>query len=156
MRKPMCFFAAFTLAAGVAAETDPFVGTWKLDVEKSTYKGVPKPREETVTATDQGDNRILSMTGTAADGSPIKIKVIQPVKGGPIQITGAPPSQSWDALTFKPINLTTQEIIYSKDGKQVGVRHIMLARNHQMYTARYTGTAPQGKTVTEELIWKRQ
>jgi hypothetical protein len=158
MRKTVCFFAALTLAAGAlaAADNDPFVGTWKLDAEKSTYSGVPKPKELTLTATDQGDSRLLTFNGTTADGSPIKMEVTEPIKGGPVKITGAPPNQSWDTATFMPISSATQDIAYSKDGKQVGVRHIRLARNHQTLTARFTGTDAQCKTITQNDVWQKQ
>jgi hypothetical protein len=35
---------------------DPIVGTWKLNLEKSTYVGLPAPKSETATWTREGDN----------------------------------------------------------------------------------------------------
>lgn len=158
MGRTMCFFAALTLAAGtlVAADNSLFLGTWKLNVEKSTYNGVPKPKEETLTVTDQGGNQLLSFAGIGADGSPIKMEITSPKTGGPMQITGAPPSLSFDAITFKPISRTTQDMIYSKGGKQAGIRHVKIAGDHQTITARFTGTGADGKTVTQNDVWEKQ
>lgn len=157
-RNTLCLFAALSLLGGslIAADNDPFVGTWKLNVDKSTYNGVPKPKEETVTVTHQGDNQLLSFTGTTADGSPIKMEITVPINGGPMQITGAPPNPAWDTATLKRINPTTEDLIYSKDGKQVGVRHVKIAGNHKTLTARYTGPGPQGKTITQNDFWEKQ
>jgi hypothetical protein len=158
MQRTLCFFAAFTLAAAalVAADNDPFLGTWKLDVEKSTYTGVPKPKELTLTATDQGENRLLTFNGTTAEGSPIKMEITEPRKGGPIQVTGAPPDNSWDTATLKVISPTAEDMIYSKGGKEVATRHIRLARNHQTLTARFAGTDAQGKAFTQNDVWQKQ
>lgn len=83
MQRTLCFFAALTLAATtlVAASDDPFAGTWKLDVEKSTYSGLPKPKDLTLTIADQGANRVVKFNGTAQDGSPIKVEFTEPKDG---------------------------------------------------------------------------
>ena len=39
---------AAALSAAAGAQTDPIVGTWKLDVAKSTYKPGPPPKSATV------------------------------------------------------------------------------------------------------------
>jgi len=157
-RNTLCLFAALALSGStlLAADNDPFTGTWNLDVQKSTYSGVPKPKELTLTATDQGDNRLLAFSGLNADGSPIKMEITEPRKGGPIQLTGAPPNNAWDTATLKVIRPGAEDITYSKDGKQVGVRHVRIARDHQTITARFTGTDAEGKTVTQNDVWQKQ
>lgn len=158
IRNTLCFFAALALAGStlIAADNDPFAGMWNLDVQKSTYSGVPKPKELTLTVTDHGDNRLLAFNGTNADGSPIKMEVTEPMKGGPLGLTGAPPNDAWDSATLKVISPTAQDITYSKDGKEVGVRHIRIARDHQTMTARFTGTDSQGKKITQNDVWHKQ
>ncbi len=158
VQRTLCFFAAFTLAVAAlgAANDDPFAGTWKLDVEKSTYTGIPKPKDLTLTIVDQGPNRVVTFNGTAQDGSPIKVELTEPRTGGAIQIAGAPPNQSWDSATLKFINLTSHDLIYSKDGKEIAVRHIRMPRDHQSFMAYFTGPDPQGKTVTQNDVWEKQ
>jgi hypothetical protein len=158
MEKTLCFFAALALAVTplVAANDDPFAGTWKLDVEKSTYTGLPKPKDLTLTIVDEGMNRVVDFNGTAQDGSPIKVELTEPRKGGAIQITGAPPNQSWDSAMLKFINSTSHDLIYSKDGKEIAVRHIRMPRDHKSFIAYFTGPDPQGKTVTQNDVWEKQ
>ena len=158
VQRTLCFFAALTLAVTtlVAANDDPFAGTWKLDVGKSTYTGIPTPKDLTLTIVDQGANRVVTFNGTAQDGSPIKVELTEPRTGGAIQITGAPPNQSWDTATLKFINATSHDLIYSKDGKEIAVRHIRMPRDHQSFMAYFTGPDPQGKTITQNDVWEKQ
>ncbi len=60
---------AFTFAQG---NSDPWAGTWKLDVAKSKLHG-PAPKEETVKsqgAGPTGNDVIYSISGIGADGKP--------------------------------------------------------------------------------------
>ncbi len=50
----LCLLAVAT--ATLIAADDPFVGTWKLDVAKSTYKNITVPKEATVDAVLEGAN----------------------------------------------------------------------------------------------------
>ncbi len=81
--------AATSMAAG-----DPFVGTWKLDVARSTYKNTQVPKDATVNAVLEGGKRILTITGEFEDGSPIHLKVIEPLRSGDLEIQGNPPGQT--------------------------------------------------------------
>jgi hypothetical protein len=52
-----------------AAQPDPWVGTWKLDVSTSKFHN-PGPKEETLTVDSASNDAVkYSMKGTAADGS---------------------------------------------------------------------------------------
>jgi hypothetical protein len=159
IRTPMYFLAALALLGGtlIAADDDPFVGTWKLDVAKSTYSSNhPKPQEVTLTIMDQGHNRLLTFSRTPADGSPIKFEVTEPIKGGPIEASVAPSNRAFDTQVLQYISPTAYDFVYSKDGKEVARRHIKMAADHQTFTARYTGPGSQGETITQNDFWRRQ
>lgn len=145
-------FLAGTLAA---AADDPWVGTWKLDLAKSVYTNHPKPKELTLTVSNEDATQVLAFDGTAADGSPIKMRIIAPIDGG--QITGFPANSAYDTAILKHLSPSSEEIIYSKGGKEVAVRRIRLSADHQTLTARYRGPGPDGlKTITQNDFWKKQ
>lgn len=153
--KPLYLLAALAFVGGtLIAADDPFAGTWKLDLERSTYTNHEKPKELTLTITDQGENRVLTFNGTAADGSPIKMEIAEPLRGGPV--TGALASNSWDSITLKVISPTSHEMVYSKNGKEVATRHIKMSGDHQTFTARFTGPNTQGKQITQDDFWRKQ
>jgi hypothetical protein len=159
MWKAMYCFGVLALFGGtlIAADNDPFAGTWKLDLEKSKYSSnQAKPKDLTLTIADEGDNRKITLNGTAADGSPIKLELTAPIKGGPVEVTGAPPNNAWDAVVSKYISPTAYDFVYSKDGKEVATRHIKLGKDHQTFAASFRGPDIQGKTVTQDDFWRKQ
>jgi hypothetical protein len=70
------FVPIFALAAVVCApafaQTNPLVGTWKLDVTKSTFDPGPGPKRLTRTVEAQGDGVKYTFDGVAADGNPLR------------------------------------------------------------------------------------
>jgi hypothetical protein len=159
IRTPMYFLAALALLGGtlIAADDDPFVGTWKLDVAKSTYSSNhPKPKDLTMTIVDQGGTRQNTLSGTRADGSPIQVEITESIKGGPVEVKGAPSNPAVDTHVLEYKSPTAHDLVSSKDGKEVARRHIKMAADHQTFTARYTGPGPQGETITQNDFWRRQ
>jgi hypothetical protein len=160
IRKPMYLFGALALLGGtlIAADDDPFVGTWKLDLAKSIYSSnLPKPKELTLTIVDQGGNRLVTFNGTGANGAPIKMELTEPIKGGPIEVRGGPSNpSSLVTVVSEYMSPTAHDFVYSKGGKEVPRRHIEMSEDHQTFTARYTGPDPQGKSITQNDFWRRQ
>lgn len=105
---------------------------------------------------DQGGNRLVTFHGTAADGSPINMESTEPLKGGPLQVRGAPPNPPWATAVLEYISPTAHDLVYSKGGKEVARRHVKMAEDHQTFTARFTGPDPQGQTITQDDFWQRQ
>src|ERR1700686_5586253 len=61
-------FFALTVAGQVLAQSDPFVGTWKLDVAKSKFDPGPAPQSQTRTWDASGK---VSVEGINAAGKPM-------------------------------------------------------------------------------------
>ena len=76
-RVTMISAAVFALALVANAQsTDPFVGTWRLNVAKSTYSPGPVPKSITTTtqrnvASADGKTRTVTTTGTDAQGQKV-------------------------------------------------------------------------------------
>ncbi|HEY1341379.1 MAG TPA: hypothetical protein VGF59_27905 [Bryobacteraceae bacterium] len=62
-------FAAF--AANLPA-ADPFLGTWKLNLERSKFEPGPAPRSLTLVWTDGPAGMKIGSTGVRADGRPLR------------------------------------------------------------------------------------
>src|SRR5216683_426328 len=62
-----------TLKSVASAQGDPQVGTWELDLAKSTFSPGPPPRRQTLTysAEGQGLTAVLLLQGIDASGKPI-------------------------------------------------------------------------------------
>jgi hypothetical protein len=58
-------------SGALLAQSNPQIGTWKLNVAKSNFGGTPAPKNETRTVEAQGDGAKYSFEGVGADGSSI-------------------------------------------------------------------------------------
>jgi hypothetical protein len=68
--------------AGALFAADPFEGTWKLNSSKTKFTQGAAPKEETLVVAKQGDDYLITITGTGESGTPISIKYTAPMKGG--------------------------------------------------------------------------
>ena len=59
-----------TLPQAAFAQTN--LGTWKLNLAKSTYSPGPAPRSQTLTFTGTGQNLVDNLEGIDAEGKPLK------------------------------------------------------------------------------------
>jgi hypothetical protein len=72
--KTILFGAVFAIAGVVSAADAPdaIVGTWTLNLSKSTFDPGPAPKSQTRTYAQSADGISLNVNGIAADGSAIK------------------------------------------------------------------------------------
>ncbi len=82
---------------------DPLVGSWKLNVEKSTFINTPPPKSLITTWTGEGQNFINTTEGVDAQGQPIKIVYQHVYDGQPHPTTGSPvfDGNTLNAVRFK-------------------------------------------------------
>jgi hypothetical protein len=55
------------------AQSDPFVGTWQLNLAKSKYSPGPPPKSQTQTVQGDGQSHKFTITGTTAEGNAISM-----------------------------------------------------------------------------------
>src|SRR5580692_2313939 len=119
--KRLLVFATVVVIALVASgvllgQSNPFVGTWKLNLAKSKFTSGTPPKEETFTVQMVGDQDQVTVTGTAAVGSPISMKYEVLDKGGTGKILAGGP---YDAVSGKRIDENTYETSLMKGGKEI-------------------------------------
>jgi hypothetical protein len=96
------------------AQSNPLVGTWKLNLEKSKYSPDPAPKSSTRTTEAVGQSYRTTFEGISAEGTPTKV-VFGPYSydGKPYPVTGTP---TYDAASYKQISNTTIDIILTPKG----------------------------------------
>jgi len=153
MKRAFLFVTVGVLALGVfvsglLAQNSPFVGTWKLNIAKTKIISGAPAKEATVTIQMVGDQD--QVTGTAADGSPVKYEV--PDKGGAGKfLTG-----QFDAVSAKRINDNTFEIGYMKGGKEMVHFRSVVSKDGKTMTNTAKGTDEQGKPFSRVAVWEKQ
>jgi len=85
IKKLLCVALVLGLSPGSLLAAEAFIGTWKLDVAKSTFASDnPAPREVTLTFTEQRGNLTQTMSQTATDGRETNTAWTAPVTGGTV------------------------------------------------------------------------
>src|SRR2546427_11811915 len=117
MRRVSFAFVVVALgAAMVSAQTDPQVGTWKLNVAKSKYNPGPVPKANLIVITVAGQGIKVSAKGTDAEGKPISSDYTVAFDGKDAPVTGQP---AYDTTSAKRIDKNTTQFTRKKAGKVV-------------------------------------
>jgi hypothetical protein len=140
-------------AAASAQTTEPVVGTWKLDVAKSTYKPGPAPKSSTLTVEPAGTGLKVAIDAVNADGSPLKWgfttmrdgKEEAPVTGNPM----------FDVVTSTRTSATAGTNVYKKDGKVVMTTKLAIGSDGKTMTLTSTGTDPKGQAVHNVAVYTK-
>lgn len=151
MHKLISTVGFLTLAATLFAQS-AFVGTWKLNTAKTKYSAGEPPKDVTLVIEEQGDNLQVTATGTNADGSPISVKYTVPAKGGEGQVQQGP----FDAISSTVVSANVRENRYSKDGKQVTSRRVVVSRDGKTMRSSVKGVNAQGKPVVGTDVYDKQ
>ena len=146
------FAASITTAS--AQSTDPGMGTWKLNVEKSKYSpGPPRFKSLTIKFEPAGKGLKRTVEGVAADGKPIATEFTAEYDGKDYPLKG---SATVDTVSLRRIDAATVERTDKKAGKVVAVVTRAIAKDGKSYTATVKGTNAKGEPVNDVLVFEKQ
>jgi hypothetical protein len=101
-----------------AGAPDPVLGTWTLNLAKSKFTPGPAPKSTTRTYTQTAQGTSLTVSGVAADGSPISIQTTYNYHGKDYPYAG---SLNYNSLSSKRVNGSTVKSVLKKEWKSRGV-----------------------------------
>jgi hypothetical protein len=100
------------------AQSDPFLGTWQLNLAKSKYSPGPPLKSEIVNTQAEGQDLKITFTGIGPDGNPFSVVVTDVLDGMPHPRTGNNPNI--DAIALTRVDAYTLILSRTKAGKLVG------------------------------------
>jgi hypothetical protein len=105
----------------LAAASDPFVGTWKLNPEKSTFEKGAQPPPPGVTMTYSREDDVVTVTAVVPlpDGKVRKIVHTETFDGKTHDRYEGKPNG--ETLTHRRINERTEETVWRKDDKPMAI-----------------------------------
>jgi hypothetical protein len=158
MRQSLCvlLFALFVAVVATAAQDNPFLGTWKLNVAKSKFNGVPTPKTLTRTITAEGSGTKYSFAGTAADGSAFGYSFVSSYDGKDCAISGTGTPAGADAITLKHIAANKTEGTLKKGGSEVGKVTAEVSKDGKVATVKSKGKTADGKDWSSESVYDKQ
>jgi len=154
--------AAIILAVGAAAasgagqrESDnPQLGTWKMNIAKSTFSSGTgfKSATSRIEAVDGGVRH--SLTTVYEDGSSRNYSYTTSYDGKDRPVVGNSPYGNTTALTR--VDAHTTRTIYKKDGKVTVTQISVVSNDGKTRTVTTTGTNPAGQPVHNISVYDRQ
>jgi hypothetical protein len=149
MRKLLCTLLVIATAVPAFA-ADKFVGTWKMNAQKSS--GPEIDTDGMLVAVDEGGMQSITVTGKAPDGSSFKTQFSVPMHGGPGKIVEAP----YNGVRAKAFTASTSDITFTTDNKPgMHVRSVLSEDGKVMTTTRQVMTGP-AKPGTYTDVWEKE
>ena len=130
------------IAIAFASDSDPVVGTWQLNVSKSTLTPGPAPKSQTRTYTQSGSSITLVMKTVGADGKESTLRTTYQLSGKDYPVAGSP---DYDSLSAKQLNPHTATFTLKKAGKAVGRSSRTVSHDGQHMTSKTSATSAKGE-----------
>ena len=143
-------FMGFALSAQAA---DPLVGTWKLNVAKSTYSPGPTPKSITAKIEAAGKGEKLTADGVRGDDTPIRVEYTAQYDGKDYPISGSPMA---DTVSLKRLDANTTERTDKKGGKVVQTLTRKLSSDGKTLTVTIKGTDAEGRPINNLAMFEKQ
>ena len=143
------------LALGtVAFGADNHVGTWKLNLAKSTFSPGPGPKSQALKIEAWGEDGLkYTADGVGPDGKPTHAEFQAKYDGKDNAFTGNPDA---DTLAYKRIDANTLEATSKLKGKVTITAKVVVSKDGKTRTVTQTGTDAQGRAVKNVFVYERQ
>ena len=145
--------ALIVASAATAQTTEPIIGTWKLDVAKSSYKPGPAPKSSTLIVEAAGKGMKVAVDAVNADGSPLKWGFTT-LRDGKEEapVTG---NAMFDVVTATRESATAGTNVYKKAGKVVMTTKASIGADGKTMTLTSTGTDPKGQKIHNVAVYTK-
>jgi hypothetical protein len=164
MKRILLLLAVLALSAAVSGplkaqamtQANPYVGTWKLNLDKSKFTGIPAPKSLTREVVADGAGAKYTYKGTAADGKEINYSFSTNYDGKDSAITGSGAPGGADALAIKRISANKTEAIVKKGGNEIGKSAAEVSKDGKVTTIKQSGKTADGKDYSTVGVYEKQ
>jgi hypothetical protein len=144
---------AVTASVALPAQAqDQGIGTWRLNVSKTTMSPGPKPVSSTVTI-EASDGGIKQVTEQSLGLGASKSEFTARFDGKDYPIRGNPNA---DVVALKRIDDRSYEVIGKKGGKVTITSRVTLSADGKTRTVVQTGVDPKGQKVMNTMVYDRK
>ena len=145
------------VSSAVVAQTDPHIGTWKMNPAKSSFTPGPAPKALTLVYTTAGGNLVVLLQGTDPDGKPINPEkntqtIVMDGKDHPTS-----GNANWDTSSWKRVNARTFEVTRKKHGHVAQTSTNTVSADGKTLTTNAKGVSPSGQpNSTSVTVYDKQ
>lgn len=149
----MMLAAVLPMLAIAADATDPAVGTWKLDVAKSTYHGIAAPKGETRIYEATADGIKLTSKIEGANGESAGNETTYKYDGKDYPISG---NKLFDTVAVTRVDSHTSKSVLKKGGKVVGHFTRVVSHDGKTLTTTTKVSGTGGEAISEHQVYTKQ
>ncbi|MGC1416134.1 MAG: hypothetical protein WA817_12675 [Candidatus Acidiferrum sp.] len=146
---------AVAASGTLLAQSNPLVGTWKLNSEKSKFNPGPAPKSLTRTVAAQGDGVLYTFDGISADGTTIAYSFALNFDGKDNAITGSMPSGA-DSISAQRIDSNTFAATLKQAGKVIGTSKVEVSQDGKVTTVTSKGATATGQATNDVSVYNKQ
>jgi hypothetical protein len=150
---PTKFLVLVLISAVSAWAGDSNVGTWKLNIAKSTYSPGPAPKSSTITIVAVDDGIQFKADGIDAAGEPTHVEYTAKYDGQDNPVTGIGYA---DTVAVKRIDANTIETTLKKAGTPVMTVRATVSPDGKTRAAVFTGKNEKGQDVHNIAVYDKQ
>jgi len=136
-----------------APADDSILGTWKLDVVRSTFKPGPGWRSQIRVYKAAPKGVTVIWTGIDADGQTMRVSYTYGYDGRDYPMAG---SANYDTINAVRIDASTVRSEEKRDGMTVGVAVCKVSPDGRVLTITDDGTNRKGQAFSQVLVFDKQ
>jgi hypothetical protein len=156
----LCLAAALLFAPIGSAADNPWVGTWKLNVQKSRYTPGPAPQANTQTIEAVDNGLKVTADGVDAQGRNTHNEWMVKFDGTDYaekpMLDGKPNPAASDTVSATRIDDRTIELTFKRGGRVLNTIRDTISLNGKTRTGASSGTNAQGAGINNITVWEKQ
>jgi len=151
--KTLTVGAILAIATTTALAADAVVGTWKLNVAKSTFSPGPAPKSQTRVYSESALGMTVIVKTTAADGKESSTTLTFKEDGKPYPMSGSP---DFDMVAITRVDAFTVHSTQMKAGATVGTGVRTVSKDGKTLTFAQKATHANGAKFDDVSVYDRQ
>lgn len=145
------FVLTFAASGLLMAQSNPFAGTWKLNVDKSKYEPGPAPKSQTRKWDATGK---VSVEGVSAAGKNMTYGYTIKSDGKGYPTVGAIPNGA-DSISTTRVAPRTLQATFKRAGKPVETTTFAVSKDGKVLTITAKGSTPDGQSFNNLTVWDK-
>jgi hypothetical protein len=141
------------VAIAEAAAPDPVIGTWQLNVSKSTFTPGPAFKSQTRTYSQSGQSITAAIKTVRADGKETTTQTTYQLDGKDYPVKGSP---DVDSDSVKQVDSNTANFTLKKAGKVVQTGSRTVSNEGKTLTVKVKGITAKGEKYDNVLVFDKQ
>ncbi len=150
----VCLGVSSFVVGAAFAQSDPQVGVWKLNVEKSKYSPGPAPKSGTTRIEAAGAGTKIIVDQALADGTTRHWEFTANYDGKDSPVTGNNPDA--DTIARTRIDANTVQTVAKKGGKVTTTQTSAVSSDGKTRTVTTKGVNASGQQVNNVAVYEKQ